>query len=143
MDDGESAGLPHRGLTGRLATRRQFSAKEKIRIVLSGLRGEGGIAELRRREGIAQDLSWRWSKESLELGKKRLAGDPARLRAEGAIIDTDLCSFEAFAAKAADIVADNPGAEIAAACHIADSIGAAEQYVVAMICIYYKLNFGR
>jgi transposase len=62
----------------RRATRRQFSAEEKIRIVLSGLRGEDSIAELCRREGIVQNLYYRWSKEFLEAGKKRLAGDTAR-----------------------------------------------------------------
>ena len=61
----------------RRATRRQFSAEEKIRIVLSGLRGEG-TAELCRREGIVQNLFYRWPKEFLEAGKKRLAGDTAR-----------------------------------------------------------------
>jgi transposase-like protein len=55
----------------RRATRRQFSAEEKIRIVLSGLRGEDSIAELCRREGIVQNLYYRWSKEFLEAGKKR------------------------------------------------------------------------
>src|SRR5580765_3556806 len=54
----------------RRATRRQFSAEEKIRIVLSGLRGEDSIAELCRREGIAQNLYYRWSKDFLEAGKK-------------------------------------------------------------------------
>ena len=62
----------------RRATRRQFSAEEKIRIVLSGLRGEDSIAQLCRREGIVQNLYYRWSKEFLEAGKKRLAGDTAR-----------------------------------------------------------------
>src|SRR5262249_3176650 len=62
----------------RRATRQQFSAEEKIRIVLSGLRGEDSIAELCRREGIVQNLYYRWSKEFLEGGKKRLAGDTAR-----------------------------------------------------------------
>jgi transposase len=62
----------------RRATRKQYSAEEKIRIVLSGLRGEDSIAELCRREGIAQSLYYRWSKEFLEVGKKRLAGDTAR-----------------------------------------------------------------
>jgi transposase len=62
----------------RRATRRQFSAEEKIRIVLEGLRGEDSIAELCRREGISQNLYYRWSKEFLEAGKKRLAGDTAR-----------------------------------------------------------------
>lgn len=62
----------------RRTTRRRFSAEEKIRIVLDGLRGEETIAELCRREGIAQNLYYRWSKEFLEAGKKRLAGDTAR-----------------------------------------------------------------
>ena len=62
----------------RRATRRQYSAEEKIRIVLDGLRGEDSIAELCRREGINQNLYYRWSKEFLEAGKKRLAGDTAR-----------------------------------------------------------------
>ena len=62
----------------RRATRRKFSAEEKIRIVLEGLRGEDSIAELCRKEGIAQNLYYRWSKEFLEAGKKRLAGDTAR-----------------------------------------------------------------
>ena len=62
----------------RRATRRQFSAEEKIRIVLTGLRGEDSIAELCRREGIVENLYYRWSKEFLEAGKKRLAGDTAR-----------------------------------------------------------------
>ena len=62
----------------RRATRRQFSAEEKIGIVLSGLRGEDSIAELCRREGIAQNLYYRWSKEFLQAGKQRLAGDTAR-----------------------------------------------------------------
>ena len=60
------------------STRRHFSAEEKIRIVLEGLRGEDSIAELCRKEGIAQNLYYRWSKEFLEAGKKRLAGDTAR-----------------------------------------------------------------
>jgi len=62
----------------RRATRRQFSAEEKIRIVLEGLRGEDSIAELCRREGIASSMDYGWSKELLEAGKKRLAGDTAR-----------------------------------------------------------------
>ena len=65
----------------RRATRRQFSAEEKIRIVLEGLRGEDSIAELCRREGIVQNLYYRWSKDFLEAGKKRLAGDTARAAA--------------------------------------------------------------
>jgi transposase len=64
--------------TIRRATRRHFSAEDKIRIVLDGLRGEDSIAELCRREGIVQNLYYRWSKDFLEAGKKRLAGDTAR-----------------------------------------------------------------
>ena len=62
----------------RRATRRHFSAEEKIRIVLEGLRGEESIAEICRREGIASSMYYGWSKEFLEAGKKRLAGDTAR-----------------------------------------------------------------
>ena len=62
----------------RRVTRRQYSAEEKIRIVLDGLRGEESIAALCRREGIAESLYYNWSKEFLEAGKKRLAGDTAR-----------------------------------------------------------------
>ncbi|WP_170486480.1 MULTISPECIES: IS3 family transposase [unclassified Ruegeria] len=62
----------------RRATRKQYSAEEKIRIVLDGLKGEDSISELCRREGIAQSLYYSWSKEFLEAGKKRLAGDTAR-----------------------------------------------------------------
>jgi len=62
----------------RRATRRHFSAEDKIRIVLDGLRGEDSIAELCRKEGIAQSLFYTWSKEFMEAGKRRLAGDTAR-----------------------------------------------------------------
>ena len=62
----------------RRATRRHFSAEDKIRIVLEGLRGEDSIAELCRREGITSSMYYGWSKEFLEAGKKRLAGDTAR-----------------------------------------------------------------
>jgi transposase len=62
----------------RRATRRRHSSEEKIRIVLEGLRGEDSIAELCRREGMNQNVYYRWSKEFLEAGKKRLAGDTAR-----------------------------------------------------------------
>ena len=62
----------------RRKTRRKFSSEEKIRIVLEGLRGEGSIAELCRREGINSNLYYRWSKDFLEAGKKRLAGDTVR-----------------------------------------------------------------
>lgn len=59
-------------------TRRKFSAEEKIRIVLEGLRGEETIAELCRREGISPNLYYNWSKEFLEAGKRRLMGDTKR-----------------------------------------------------------------
>ena len=62
----------------RRKTRKHHSAEEKIRIVLEGLRGEESIAALCRREGIATSLYYSWSKEFLEAGKKRLAGDTAR-----------------------------------------------------------------
>ena len=71
----------------RRATRKQYSAEEKIRIVLEGLRGEKSIAELCRQEGIAQSLYYSWSKEFLEAGKQRLAGDTARSATAGEVKD--------------------------------------------------------
>jgi transposase len=71
----------------RRATRKQYSAKEKIRIVLDGLRGEHSIAELCRREGIAESLYYTWSKEFLEAGKRRLAGDTERAATSGEVKD--------------------------------------------------------
>jgi len=62
----------------RRKTRQTYSAEEKIRIVLAGLRGEESIASLCRQEGIAESLYYSWSKEFLEAGKRRLAGDAAR-----------------------------------------------------------------
>ena len=62
----------------RRATRKQYSAEEKIRIVLEGLRGEDSIAELCRKEGIAQGVYYKWSKDFMEAGKRRLADDTAR-----------------------------------------------------------------
>ena len=62
----------------RRKTRQTYSAEEKIRIVLAGLRGEESIAVLCRREGIAESLYYSWSKEFLEAGKRRLSGDTAR-----------------------------------------------------------------
>jgi len=62
----------------RRKTRRLYSSEEKIRIVLEGLRGEESIATPCRREGVADSLYYSWSKEFLEAGKKRLAGDTAR-----------------------------------------------------------------
>ena len=60
------------------ATRKQYFSEEKIRIVLDGLRGEDSIAEVCRREGISQGVYYKWSKDFMEAGKKRLAGDTAR-----------------------------------------------------------------
>ena len=71
----------------RRATRKQYSAEEKIRIVLDGLRGEETIAELCRREGIAQSIYYKWSKEFLEAGKRRLAGDTDRAASTSEVID--------------------------------------------------------
>ena len=69
----------------RRATRKRYSAEEKIRIVLEGLRGEDSIAELCRREGISQNLYYRWSKEFLEAGKKWLAGATVREATSGEV----------------------------------------------------------
>jgi len=71
----------------RRATRKLHSSEEKIGIVLSGLRGEDSIAELCRKEGIAQSLYYSWSKDFLEAGKKRLAGDTARQASTGEVKD--------------------------------------------------------
>jgi transposase len=71
----------------RRRTRKSHSTEEKIRIVLEGLRGEHSIAELCRREGIAQSLYYKWSKEFLEAGKKRLAGDTERQATSGEVKD--------------------------------------------------------
>jgi transposase len=71
----------------RRKTRRHWSAEEKIRIVLEGLRGEYSIAELCRREGIAESQYYSWSKEFLEAGKRRLAGDTARAATSSEVKD--------------------------------------------------------
>ncbi len=71
--------------TIRRVTRKRHSSEEKIRIVLDGLRGESSIAELCRREGIAEGLYYAWSKEFLEAGKRRLAGDTARAATSGEV----------------------------------------------------------
>ena len=86
----------------RRATRRHYSAEDKIRIVLEGLRGEESIAELCRREGINSNVYYRWSKDFLEAGKKRLAGDVVReansdevkaLRSEASILKEALAEL--------------------------------------------------
>ena len=71
----------------RRKTRRKFSAEEKIRIVLDGLRGESSIAELCRHEGINSSLYYRWSKDILEAGKKRLSGDTVREANSDEVVD--------------------------------------------------------
>ena len=71
----------------RRKTRRKFSSEEKIRIVLDGLRGEYSIAELCRREGINHNLYYRWSKDFLEAGKKRLSGDTIREASTDEVVD--------------------------------------------------------
>ena len=90
----------------RRPTHRQFGAEEKIRIVLDGLRGEDSIAELCRPEGINQNLYYRWSKEFLEAGKKRLTGDTAR---EATSDEVRHLRSEALALKeaVADLTLDN------------------------------------
>ena len=83
----------------RRHTRKKYSAEEKIRIVLEGLRGEDTIAELCRKEGINPNVYYRWSKDFMEAGKKRLSGDTVReanseevkeLRAESAALKETL-----------------------------------------------------
>ena len=71
----------------RRETRRKYSAEEKIRIVLEGLRGEDSIAELCRREGINPNLYYKWSKEFLEAGKARLTGDTKRQATSSEVTD--------------------------------------------------------
>ena len=71
----------------RRQSRRHYSAEEKIRIVLEGLRGEENVSELCRREGIATSMYYGWSKEFLEAGKRRLAGDTARAATSGEVKD--------------------------------------------------------
>jgi transposase len=70
----------------RRQTRRKFTAEEKIRIVLEGLKGEASISELCRREGIVSNLYYRWSKDFLEAGKKRLQGDTVREAGSGEVV---------------------------------------------------------
>jgi transposase len=71
----------------RRRTRRKFSAEEKIRIVLEGLKGEESISEICRRESISPNLYYKWSKEFLEAGKRRLQGDTKREATSGEVVD--------------------------------------------------------
>ena len=85
----------------RRATRRHFSAEDKIRIVLDGLHGEDSIAELCCKEGVAQRFYCTWSKEFREAGKRRLAGDTAR-----AAGSDDVKGLRQEAAALKEVVAD-------------------------------------
>lgn len=62
----------------RRNSRKKYSAEEKVRIVLEGVRGEVTIAELCRKEGIHPNMYYKWSKDFLEAGKQRLVGDTHR-----------------------------------------------------------------
>jgi len=90
----------------RRRTSRKYSAEEKIRIVLAGLRGEESFAALCRREGIAESLYYKWSKEFLEAGKRRLSGDTERQATSPEVKDLRL---EALALKecVADLTLEN------------------------------------
>lgn len=68
-------------------TRKKYNAEEKIRIVLEGLRGEASIAEVCRKEGINPNVYYKWSKEFLEAGKKRLQGDTERAATSNEVVD--------------------------------------------------------
>ena len=70
----------------RRQTRKKYSAEDKIRIVIEGLRGESTVAELCRKEGISQSLYYSWSKEFLEAGKRRLMGDTKRQATSGEVL---------------------------------------------------------
>ncbi len=91
----------------RRKTRQTYSAEEKIRIVLAGLRGEESISALCRREGISDSLYYTWSKEFLEAGKRRLSGDTARQATSHEVKDL---RSEAMALKecVADLTLENP-----------------------------------
>jgi transposase len=85
MGSGSSAESVVREITRR--TRKKYGTEEKIRIVLEGLRGESSIAELCRREGLNPNVYYKWSKEFLEAGKKRLQGDTVREATSTEVVD--------------------------------------------------------
>ncbi len=87
-------------------SRKQYSAEEKIRIVLEGLRGEYSVAEICRREGINPNIYYRWSKEFLEAGKKRLMGDTVR-EATGPEVQTMKHENEALKQLVAELSLEN------------------------------------
>ena len=90
----------------RRKTRKKYSAEEKVRIVLEGLRGEEKIAELCRREGIHQNMYYKWSKEFLEAGKQRLVGDTKR-EADSQEVDAMRSENEQLKAVVAELMLKN------------------------------------
>lgn len=152
----------------RRKTRRHFSAEDKIRIVLDGLRGDDSIAELCRREGIAQSLYYTWSKEFMEAGKRRLAGDTARaattdevkglhlLRSEGfqkrdinpglAVIVVEEFAFDPATCRDIGFAPDKTGPSVAAADragehHAPDAVGAGRIIARGRLLVDASLNF--
>jgi transposase len=87
-------------------SRKQYSAEEKIRIVLEGIRGESSVAEICRREGLNTNVYYRWSKEFLEAGKKRLMGDTIR-EATGPEVQTMKTENEALKQLVAELSLEN------------------------------------
>ena len=100
----------------RRKTRKQYSAEEKIRIVVSGLRGEDSIAELCRRKRIAESLYYSWSKEFLEAGKKRLSGDTARQASSGEVKDLRREMHDLKEALAEQVLENRLGTRLALLC---------------------------
>ena len=90
----------------RRKTRKKYSAEEKVRIVLEGLRGEEKVAELCRREGIHQNMYYKWSKEFLEAGKQRLVGDTKR-EADGQEVEAMCNENEQLKAVVAELTLKN------------------------------------
>jgi transposase len=90
----------------RRKTRKKYSAEDKVRIVLEGLRGEEKIAELCRREGIHQNMYYKWSKEFLEAGKQRLVGDTKR-EADSHEVEAMRSENEQLKAVVAELTLDN------------------------------------
>ncbi len=68
-------------------TRRAFSAEEKIKIVLEGLRGEDSIASICRKYNVHENLYYKWNKEFMEAGKRRLNGDYVREASSDEVTD--------------------------------------------------------
>ena len=91
------------------ATRKHYSSKEKIRIVLDGLRGEDSIAELCRREGISQGIYYKWSKDFMEAGKRQLAGDTIRATTTDEVKDLRRAAYSIFRASSRDSKASYVG----------------------------------